>query len=43
MLKAGSLVFTRPKHRVDMRGWSQWWDFKFGADWKRPGGKHHEQ
>src|ERR1700722_10141839 len=38
MLKAGSLVFTRPKHRVDTRDWSQWWNFKFGADWKRPYG-----
>jgi formylglycine-generating enzyme required for sulfatase activity len=38
MLKAGSLVFARPKHRVDIRDWTQWWDFKFGADWKRPFG-----
>jgi len=38
MLKAGSLVFTPPKHRVDLRDWSQWWRFKFGADWRRPYG-----
>ena len=38
MLKAGSLVFTRPRHRVDTRDLSQWWNFKFGADWKRPYG-----
>jgi formylglycine-generating enzyme required for sulfatase activity len=38
MLKAGSLVFTPPKHPVDLRDWSQWWRFKFGADWRRPYG-----
>jgi formylglycine-generating enzyme required for sulfatase activity len=38
MLKAGSLVFTPPKHAVDTRDWSQWWQFKFGADWCRPYG-----
>src|SRR5215469_17116652 len=25
MLRAGSLVFTPPKHPVDLRDWSQWW------------------
>jgi sulfatase modifying factor 1 len=39
MLSAGSLVFSPPKHPVDdMRNWSQWWTFKFGADWRRPYG-----
>jgi len=38
MLKAGSLVFTPPRHPVDLRDWSQWWDFKFGANWRRPYG-----
>jgi formylglycine-generating enzyme len=39
MLKAGSLVFSPPKHQVDdMRDWSQWWTFKFGANWRRPYG-----
>ena len=38
MLKAGSLVFTPPKTPVDLRDWSQWWTFKFGADWRRPYG-----
>jgi formylglycine-generating enzyme required for sulfatase activity len=38
MLKAGSLVFTPPKHAVDLRDWSQWWNFEFGATWKRPYG-----
>jgi formylglycine-generating enzyme required for sulfatase activity len=38
MLMAGSLVFTPPKHPVDLRDWSQWWKFKFGGDWRRPYG-----
>ena len=38
MLKAGSLVFSPPKHAVDLRDWSQWWAFKFGADWRHPYG-----
>lgn len=39
MLKAGSLVFTPPDHPVDLRDWSQWWSFTFGANWRRPYGK----
>jgi formylglycine-generating enzyme len=38
MLKAGSLVFTPPKQAVSTRDWSQWWKFKFGANWRRPYG-----
>jgi sulfatase modifying factor 1 len=38
MLKAGSLVFNPPNHPVDTRDWSQWWKFKFGANWRRPYG-----
>ena len=38
MLRAGSLVFNPPKHAVDTDNWSQWWTFKFGANWKRPYG-----
>ena len=38
MLRAGSLVFNPPKHPVDLTDWSQWWTFKFGADWRRPYG-----
>jgi sulfatase modifying factor 1 len=38
MLKAGSLVFSPPKHPVDLRDWSNWWRFKFGANWRRPYG-----
>jgi formylglycine-generating enzyme required for sulfatase activity len=39
MLKAGSLVFTPPNHPVELHDWSQWWTFKFGANWRRPYGK----
>ena len=38
MLKAGSLVFSPPKHPVDLRNWGEWWTFKFGANWQRPYG-----
>jgi formylglycine-generating enzyme len=38
MLKAGSLVFSPPSGPVDLKDWSQWWRFKFGADWRRPYG-----
>jgi sulfatase modifying factor 1 len=38
MLRAGSLVFTAPKHAVNLHDWSQWWTFKFGADWRHPYG-----
>ena len=38
MLRAGSLVFNPAKHPVDLGDWSQWWVFKFGANWRRPYG-----
>jgi sulfatase modifying factor 1 len=38
LLKAASLVFTPPKHPVDLSDWSQWWNFKAGANWRRPYG-----
>ena len=38
MLRAGSLVFSPPKGAVDLNDWSQWWRFRFGADWRRPYG-----
>ena len=39
MLRAGSLVFTPPRRQpVHLRDWSQWWKFKFGANWRRPYG-----
>src|ERR1700677_3202156 len=34
MLYAGSLVFSPPSRRVDLRNWSQWWSFLKGADWR---------
>ncbi len=39
MLKPGSLVFTPPSSPVDLRDWSQWWRFEFGADWRHPFGR----
>ncbi len=39
MLKPGSLVFSPPRHPVDLRNWAQWWSFTFGANWRRPYGK----
>ena len=39
MLYAGSLVFTPPKHAVDLRDWSQWWSFTKRADWRHPYGR----
>lgn len=39
MLKAGSLVFRPPQGAVDLRDWSQWWEFRFGANWRRPYGR----
>ena len=38
MLKAGSMVFTPPGHPVDLRNYANWWEFKFGANWRRPYG-----
>jgi sulfatase modifying factor 1 len=38
MLRAGSLMFNQPTHPVDLRDWSQWWTFKFGATWRKPYG-----
>jgi formylglycine-generating enzyme required for sulfatase activity len=38
MLQAGSLVFMPLHEPVDLRDWSRWWNFKFGANWRRPYG-----
>lgn len=35
---AGSLVFTQPKHAVDLRDTAQWWQYRCGADWRHPHG-----
>lgn len=39
MLKPGSLIFTPPGRHVDLRDWSQWWGFEFGANWRHPYGR----
>ena len=39
MLLAGSLVFTPPRHPVDLRDWSQWWTLLRGANWRHPYGR----
>lgn len=36
MLQPASLVFDPPKQPVDLRDWSRWWTFCFGADWSHP-------
>ena len=38
LIFAGSLVFTPPKHRVDLQDWSQWWTLRRGANWRQPYG-----
>ncbi|WP_157222541.1 SUMF1/EgtB/PvdO family nonheme iron enzyme, partial [Novosphingobium sp. AP12] len=39
MLVPASLVFQPPVRPVDPRGpASQWWDYRAGADWRRPAG-----
>jgi formylglycine-generating enzyme len=38
MLYAGSLVFSPPTQAVNLRDWSQWWQFMKGADWRHPEG-----
>ena len=38
MLYAGSLVFTPPRHPVDLKNWGEWWSFMKSANWRRPYG-----
>ena len=38
MLRAGSLVFVKSKGPVNLKDWSNWWTFAFGADWQHPYG-----
>ncbi|UVK41584.1 formylglycine-generating enzyme family protein [Mesorhizobium sp. AR10] len=38
MLFAGSLVFSPPGRAVDLADWTQWWQFKRGANWRHPYG-----
>jgi formylglycine-generating enzyme len=37
-LVPGSLVFTPPKHPVDLNDDSQWWTYVHGANWRHPEG-----
>lgn len=39
-LVAGSLVFTPPKHPVELNDDSQWWSYAKGANWLQPEGPH---
>jgi formylglycine-generating enzyme len=48
MLRPGSLVFKKPPGPVDMRNFQNWWQFRFGSDWRHPKGpksdiKHKEK
>ena len=38
MLRPSSLVFTPTRQPVDLRDWSQWWQFMAAADWRHPNG-----
>ncbi len=38
MLQPGSLVFTPPKHSVNLMDMSGWWTWTPGANWKHPQG-----
>ncbi len=36
MAKAGSLVFAAPDAAEGLHDYHQWWDFRFGANWRQP-------
>jgi formylglycine-generating enzyme len=38
LLRGGSTVFAPGRERADLRDWSNWWAFRFGACWRRPYG-----
>ena len=38
MCQAGSLLFVPTMGPVDLADWRNWWDFRFGADWRHPYG-----
>lgn len=38
LLKAASLVFVPTAVPVDLQDYSQWWEWRHGADWKHPKG-----
>ncbi|MCB2046796.1 MAG: SUMF1/EgtB/PvdO family nonheme iron enzyme, partial [Novosphingobium sp.] len=38
MAQPGSLVFEKTAGPADLSDFGQWWDFRFGADWRHPTG-----
>ncbi|WP_155372978.1 formylglycine-generating enzyme family protein [Catellatospora vulcania] len=38
LLVPASVVFVKPRHRVDLRDVQNWWQLVPGADWRRPYG-----
>ena len=38
LLVPASLVFSPPDHPVDLNDYSQWWEWKKGANWRHPHG-----
>lgn len=40
MLRAGSIVFQKPAHQVDISNIYNWWNYVIGADWRHPLGPH---
>ncbi|RDE05051.1 formylglycine-generating enzyme family protein [Sphingomonas aracearum] len=36
LAQAGSLVFEKTRGPVDVSDFTQWWHFRFGADWRHP-------
>jgi formylglycine-generating enzyme len=38
LLVPGSLVFRKPRGRVDLRDYRAWWEYAPGADWRHPEG-----
>ncbi len=38
LLKPASVVFNKPKQRVDLRDHYSWWTYIVGADWRHPEG-----
>lgn len=38
LLVPASLVFSAPRQAVDLNDYTQWWEWKKGADWRHPHG-----
>jgi formylglycine-generating enzyme required for sulfatase activity len=41
MLVPASMVFQKPRHRVDLRNPYNWWGYVPGANWRHPEGPEH--